>query len=554
MRLCLSLILLGWSTLVGAQTNISVNANTDPRLKVFAAQKHKQMDELAAKLHVDVPPEAREFFKAAEDGDWIAVSNCYARIQRLTGLPETSCDEPAYTNALSVPIHETFNAYADFELFNPAMLRKYSDGILHSIPAGGIYFGGTDPGRFIITAVCDVAKSPDIFIITQNGLANARYMSYLRLIYGNQLWLPSVTNAQAAFQLYITDVQARQARGEHLSDEEEITVEGGAVQVRGVQGVMNINGILTKWIFDNNNAQHEFYVEESYVIPWMYPYMEPHGLILKLNKQPLPQLDSAIVARDRAFWDALTKELLADQRFLSNNWVRGTYAKLRATIGGLYAYRHMTAEALYAFKQSLDLCPESPEGAFRLAQLDMELGRTDDALATLESLQRLDPLNSKIPPAIDQIRAVGKARTEVPQLEAACSNNPRDFNTMVQLGQAYQKAGQGDRITPLFQRYLTQDGISSNGMLQTAQAYMDLGQPDAAVAALQLMTQRFPRDARAFYSIAMVRSSQHSTGEAIAMLSKAIQLMPNLRSRAASDPVFTPLRGNPQFQQLITSP
>jgi tetratricopeptide (TPR) repeat protein len=214
----------------------------------------------------------------------------------------------------------------------------------------------------------------------------------------------------------------------------------------------------------------------------------------------------------------------------------------------------MATEAIYAFKQSLDLCPESPEGNFRLAQLYMELGRTDDALATLEALQRLDPLNSKITSATDQIRGLRQSRMEVPQLEAACSNNPRDFNMMVQLGQAYQRAGQNDRIEPLLQRYLTQDGINPDQMLQAAQAYMNLGQPDAAVAALQLMTQRFPQDARSFYSIAMVRSLQHNTGEAIAMLQRAIQLMPDLRGKAATDPAFTPLHGNPQFQQLTTSP
>jgi tetratricopeptide (TPR) repeat protein len=143
---------------------------------------------------------------------------------------------------------------------------------------------------------------------------------------------------------------------------------------------------------------------------------------------------------------------------------------------------------------------------------------------------------------------------EVPQLEAAYSNNPHDFNTMVQLGQAYQRAGQNDRLMPLLQRYLTQDGISADQILQAAQAYMNLGQPDGAVAALQLMTQRFPQDARSFYSIAMVRSLQRNTGDAVAMLARAIQLMPDLRGKAATDPAFTPLRGNPQFQQLIAPP
>jgi tetratricopeptide (TPR) repeat protein len=184
----------------------------------------------------------------------------------------------------------------------------------------------------------------------------------------------------------------------------------------------------------------------------------------------------------------------------------------------------------------------------------MELGRPDDALATLEALHRLDPLNGKITSAIEQIRGLRQTRSELPQLEVAHSNNPRDFNTMMQLGQAYSRAGQGERVGPLLRSYLMQDGITADEMLQTAQTFMNLGQPDAAVASLQLMSQRYPQDARSFYSIAMVRSMQHNAGEAIALLRQAIQLVPSLRAKATNDAAFAPLRGNPQFEQLVTSP
>lgn len=49
---------------------------------------------------------------------------------------------------------------------------------------------------------------------------------------------------------------------------------------------MQINATLSRNIFDNNKATHDFYVEESYVIPWMYDYLTPHGMIMKLNREP----------------------------------------------------------------------------------------------------------------------------------------------------------------------------------------------------------------------------------------------------------------------------
>ena len=64
----------------------------------------------------------------------------------------------------------------------------------------------------------------------------------------------------------------------------------------------------------------------------------------------------------------------------------------------------MTNEAEAAFKQSVQLCPTSPEGNFRLAQLYTENGRYDDAIAVITELQKLDPLNDKISLAIEQMR------------------------------------------------------------------------------------------------------------------------------------------------------
>ena len=48
---------------------------------------------------------------------------------------------------------------------------------------------------------------------------------------------------------------------------------------------MAINGLLAKIMFDKN-PDREFYIEESFPLDWMYPYLEPHGLIFKINRQP----------------------------------------------------------------------------------------------------------------------------------------------------------------------------------------------------------------------------------------------------------------------------
>ena len=139
----------------------------------------------------------------------------------------------------------------------PPPMEKYS-----------IFFGGTDPGRFVPTyMIYSALFRPDVYLITQNALADDTYMSVERDLYGDEIWIPSKEDSAEAFNVYVDEVQrgVRQANG-------DVKIENGRVQVTGALGVMEINGILTKMMHDHDRLRHAFYVEESYVIPWMYPY------------------------------------------------------------------------------------------------------------------------------------------------------------------------------------------------------------------------------------------------------------------------------------------
>ena len=56
------------------------------------------------------------------------------------------------------------------------------------------------------------------------------------------------------------------------------------VQVQGNAAVMAINALLAKNLF-NTNLENEFYLEESFPLSWMYPYMTPYGIIFKLEAE-----------------------------------------------------------------------------------------------------------------------------------------------------------------------------------------------------------------------------------------------------------------------------
>ena len=209
------------------------------------------------------------------------------------------------------PVLELCLAYDHVVNCEPKYTAIIADGIINSIPPGSIYFGGTDPGRGVPTAFCKSHADADpFFTLTQNALADGTYLDYLRAMYGGKIYTPTAEDSQSCFQEYMTDAQRRLAENK-LKPGEDVKMVDGKVNVSGQVAVMSINGLITKVIFDHN-PDREFYVEESFPLDWMYPYLEPHGLIMKINRQPLAQLPAETLARDREYWRKLVAGMLGD--------------------------------------------------------------------------------------------------------------------------------------------------------------------------------------------------------------------------------------------------
>ncbi len=257
----------------------------------------------------------------------------------------------------------------------------------------------------------------------------------------------SATNddSQKSFQEYLQDAQKRLDHDRKFPNEpkqikpgEDVKIVENRVQVSGQVAVMAINGLLTKVIFDKN-PDHEFYVEESFPLDWMYPHLTPYGIIMKINRQPQVELSEDVVARDHKFWSDYSERLVGnwitydtpvsnicafaekvyhrrDYRdfkgspmFVRDSDAQKAFSKLRSSIAGVYAWRltqgnpkspaeqqRMLREAEFSFKQSYAFCPYSPEAVFRYINLLISMGRVDDALLLAETSKKLDPNNGQI--------------------------------------------------------------------------------------------------------------------------------------------------------------
>jgi hypothetical protein len=288
------------------------------------------------------------------------------------------------------------------------------------------------------------AKGEPFFTLTQNALCDGTYLDYAREMYGHKIYIPDMKDSERCLAEYMADA-SRRAKDAKLYPAEDVKEVNGRIQVAGQVSLMIINGLLGKVIFDKN-PEREFYIEESFPLDWMYPHLEPHGLIMKINRQPLTEISEELVRRDRDYWVRLMDPMIGnwlnedtpvktiadfvekvflrgnldefdgDRRFARNGYTQQMFSKERSGIAGLYSWRlgvspncrppspeylpkseterlRMIKAADFAYRQSWALCPHSPEAVFRYVGFLENQNRFEDALLVADTAAKfpIDP-------------------------------------------------------------------------------------------------------------------------------------------------------------------
>jgi len=415
-----------------------------------------------------------------------------------------------------------------------------------------VFFGGTDPGRFVPTYQIFCPKDrPDVFLITQNALADNTYMAVMRDLYGDKIWIPSIDDSNRAFREYVRNYKAGQRHGGA-----DVNIDHGRVSVKGVQGVMQINGILAKAIFEHNKFRHEFFVEESYVIEWMYPYLTPHGLIMKINPEPLPKLPDDVVKNDRAFWDWYAKRLLDNPKFRRDVVARKTFSKLRGAIAGVYAYRKMWEHAEYAFNQAKDLYPLSPEANFRLADVYMRQLKYPKAVELMEAFEKQDPMNEKVTDFINRIKSTTNIDQQRKNLEHKLFGNGKaNIEEVLRLAEIYRRTGKKKEFENLTRNILANTNTPPPVYLRLARMYADEKRVDLLNIAFRQYLRRKPDDARVWCDLAAVSLALRKQDEALRAVKRAVQLGGEpMRKHLMGDRRFDSVRGHKEFKRLLAPP
>lgn len=435
-------------------------SSLDSAVARFAEAKRAQAEALVMQQNLSMPSDGWRLFDAVRSDDFARATNLFARLERNRFAPTTgrtnifqqaldwALDQlqkiglydtrtPVGQSAAWQPLAETYWAYVGAKTWQKPLLDQFCNDILAAVPTNSIYFGGTDPGRFAISARCEShAHGRPFFVLTQNQLADGTYLDYLHSMFSNHIYVPTPNDSQQVFQTYLTGAQRRLAAGQ-LKKGENVQTSGGRVSVSGQAAVMEINALLVKVIFDNN-PNLEIFIEQSWPLDWTYPHLVPQGPIFKIHRDGLLRLSEEVVAADRAYWSQRCATLIGawlepGKTTVSNvcDFVERTcvnrdlhefrghpdyprdavaqeaFAKLRLGTADLYLWRCVKAEAeeekqrmwsesLLAYQQSFALGPANAEVATDFAGALAQVNRTDEAIRILQLSVALNPTNTAL--------------------------------------------------------------------------------------------------------------------------------------------------------------
>jgi tetratricopeptide (TPR) repeat protein len=467
------------------------------------------------------------------------------------------------------------------------------------LEGGSIY----DPARFkgitlppLIVKAEDQNNIPATIIRLNRRLLEEAYPQDIARSLGGvypdtEISTPTAEDGQNCINEYYQDAGRRMEHDLQFTNEpkqikpgEDVRVVNGHIQINGGQTtVMNINGLLTKIIFDRN-PDHEFYVEESFPLDWMYPYLTPFGVIMKINRQPVAELTQDIIDKDHAFWSRYSRRTIGDwitydtsikdicdwadevylrhsfahftgdRNFIRDDDAQKAFSKLRGSIGAsIYQWRsnnshnqaeheRVLKEAEFALKQAFAYCPYSPETVSHLMTLLLNANRVQDALLILKTCLKLDPYNGMIADWIQQ-------------LEHGSESNVVAFFGQIQRA---IDAHQTNAAAAMLEQLLHYPSADPGIMVNVAAMYLRIGNLPKAEEAFQKLTTLVPNSSEAWYNLALVQANRGEAAAAVDSLKKALAFNPverktrpemvDLREHFTKDGSFAWLKQTAEFK------
>lgn len=450
----------------------------------------------------------------------------------------------------------------------------YGHDMLADLPKDSFVFGGTDPGRFVPTYMVfgesfeKDKRDPnfdrrDLYIVTQNALADTFYNRYIRSHYTTERptefsWFEKLLGRDHTYpQEYLT-LPHREDIMELFEGLMRKYQENPGATPNPQSDPVALNSAVGEWIFLHNRDKADgtprhFFVEESFPMQWSYPYAVPHGLCYEIQHDPIPVLPPGTAEKDLAWWDDyIHNHLEKTPGFKNDDLAHHSFAKLRNTGGNIYMFRNMRAEAEKAYRQALYLWPANTETTGNLVNLLSAEGRFQDARDLINQSLPIDPNNKQLQRLKVITEARLKASQDLPIQLSALQANPTNRQLLAPVLQNLLILGrQGEA-----------DAIISNAIATTPNDVPFLREminfyasqqriPKALEVALALQKAQ-PNQWDVPFTICKYQLITGQREAAYASLHQAVMLGGNTALQQISrEPLFQQVAADPSFQQAL---
>ena len=361
----------------------------------FGKSRREITRAIAAHFGEAIPAEVEKFYDAIEAGDWKETDRLFNLMAKRSGQYDGSEKADPRLNHFWPAVLETYGAAEQAHDWPAEELLKYGDDVLGNLRPGSVYIGGSDPGRFIPTLLNETSAGEHHPVLTQNALADSRYLEYIQFLYGDRLHLPNDQDSHKIFADYIADAQKRFEHDEQFPDEprqvrhrEELKMVEGKLAAGGSTAVMDINERLLNFILEKN-PETAFALQESFPFKTTYREATPLGPIMELRARPdstpLPETDAA---QSVDYWRNVANATATDH---SSEEALKAYSHMAVAQGNLLAHEGHAAQAEETYRLSLDIYPRNIDTLLNYSQFLQQSGRADEARSLVDRFSQNHP-------------------------------------------------------------------------------------------------------------------------------------------------------------------
>jgi len=368
------------------------------KVSQFGRSRREIARAIGRRLKKEVPPEVEKFFDAVESGRWEEIDAQFKLLGTHSGQYDYSTNLWPELNPFWPAVLDAYGPAEAAHLWPAQKLLDYGNAALDSLRPGMVYVGGTDPGRFIPTLLNETSDGERHIVLTQNALADGRYLEYLNVLYGDRMAALTGEDSQRGFQDYLADAQRRFQHDQQFPHEpkqirpgEDIKITEGRVQVSGQVAVMAINEMLLQTLMQKN-PDLSFAVQESLPMKGTYADAAPLGPLMELRAQDGPNAFTADrAAQTLDYWRTTTQQVLSDPVASGSTEALKSYAHDAQAAANLLAAHGFNTEAEQAYRLALEIYPANADIASRLAKLFANTGRADEGRQLVEDFGRRYP-------------------------------------------------------------------------------------------------------------------------------------------------------------------